>query len=123
MTAIRDDVPEELALKLASQKGPRLRVGSCLNLFGHLGPGTPSPFAVTRAKPELLVFATLTIYRQLDPDHYVLAARVPSGPTGKTSLLVPSLMAVLRCGNRKTERAGPHPCARTSAPTKPNPGG
>ncbi|MGH9449646.1 MAG: YncE family protein [Terriglobia bacterium] len=33
----------------------------------------------------------ICVYRQTDPDHYSLAAKVPSGPRGKTSLWVPSL--------------------------------
>ena len=31
------------------------------------------------------------VYQQIDPDHYKLLGKVPSGPTAKTAILVPSL--------------------------------
>jgi len=31
------------------------------------------------------------VYEQTDPDHYKLLGKVPTGPMGRTSLLVPAL--------------------------------
>lgn len=47
-------------------------------------------------RAERLIFVScgqgfVNIYRQLGPNRYTLAARVPSGPHGKNSVLVPSL--------------------------------